>query len=259
MNLLERVKNLCLEKGISQRKLESDLELSNGASSKWNKSSPSGDVLQKVADYFHVSVDYLLGKIPFKNESEAHYSINIAAVKYLLTHKEEIPSHFDICSGLSVLIDETSDSDIMTYSKSLLNKFDKNLNLTDSELYELSHILFKEIKGKDYTGVIALKNFYDDSFTIYLNLDEIDKVDPNKLDLDNSLLFKFNDIPEDPTFRYNSVLSVTINTKENSNANKQLAKPTTMAAHLPEGVELTKEEQQQLNDYIQFILSRRSK
>jgi len=36
-------------------------------------------------------------------------------------------------------------------------------------------------------------------------------------------------------------------------------KPTTIAAHLPEGVELTEEEQDQLNDYIQFLLSRRKK
>ena len=47
MDLLKRVKHLCSEKGISQRKLESNLGLSNGASSKWNVSSPSGDVLQK--------------------------------------------------------------------------------------------------------------------------------------------------------------------------------------------------------------------
>lgn len=33
--------------------------------------------------------------------------------------------------------------------------------------------------------------------------------------------------------------------------------PPTIAAHLPEGVELTEEEQAQLNDYIQFLLSRR--
>lgn len=36
-------------------------------------------------------------------------------------------------------------------------------------------------------------------------------------------------------------------------------KPTTIAAHLPEGVELTEEEQKQLDDYIQFLLSRRKK
>src|SRR5690554_4435693 len=36
-------------------------------------------------------------------------------------------------------------------------------------------------------------------------------------------------------------------------------KPDTVAAHLPEGVELTEEEEKQLDDYIQFILSRRKK
>lgn len=41
---------------------------------------------------------------------------------------------------------------------------------------------------------------------------------------------------------------------------KQSSKqPTTIAAHLPDGVELTEEEQQQLDEYIQFILSRREK
>lgn len=35
--------------------------------------------------------------------------------------------------------------------------------------------------------------------------------------------------------------------------------PTTIAAHLPEGVELTEEEQKDLEEYIQFILSKRNK
>ena len=34
-------------------------------------------------------------------------------------------------------------------------------------------------------------------------------------------------------------------------------KPTTVAAHLPDGVELTEEEESDLDNYIQFILSRR--
>lgn len=33
--------------------------------------------------------------------------------------------------------------------------------------------------------------------------------------------------------------------------------PTTIAAHLPEGVELTDEEMKQINDFIQFIISKR--
>lgn len=40
---------------------------------------------------------------------------------------------------------------------------------------------------------------------------------------------------------------------------QEIDKPTTIAAHLPEGVELTEEEEEQLDDYIQFILSRRKK
>lgn len=35
--------------------------------------------------------------------------------------------------------------------------------------------------------------------------------------------------------------------------------PTTIAAHLPEGVELTDEEMKQVNDFIQFIISKRDK
>lgn len=67
MTLLDRVKELCKENGISQRKLEQDLELGNGASSKWAKSSPSSELLQKIAEYFNVSLDWLLGKTEFRN------------------------------------------------------------------------------------------------------------------------------------------------------------------------------------------------
>jgi transcriptional regulator with XRE-family HTH domain len=40
---------------------------------------------------------------------------------------------------------------------------------------------------------------------------------------------------------------------------QQQKKPTTIAAHVPEGVELTEEEQEELNDYIQFLLTKRKK
>lgn len=52
------------------------------------------------------------------------------------------------------------------------------------------------------------------------------------------------------------ILEIDINTIYGVSETK---KPTTIAAHLPEGVELTEEEQKQLDDYIQFILSKRKK
>lgn len=53
-------------------------------------------------------------------------------------------------------------------------------------------------------------------------------------------------------------LGLSFDMDENNNIIYSLIKkPTTIAAHLPDGVELTKEEEKQLDDYIQFILSRR--
>lgn len=70
MDLLDNIKLLCKEKKVSQRRLEQDLGLSNGASSKWSKSSPSTEVLQKIANYFNVSIDYLTGKSKYRNFNE---------------------------------------------------------------------------------------------------------------------------------------------------------------------------------------------
>lgn len=60
MPLLDTVKTLCKKKGIAQRKMEQEIGISNGASSKWEKSSPSIEVLQKLSKYFGVSINYLM-------------------------------------------------------------------------------------------------------------------------------------------------------------------------------------------------------
>ena len=61
--LYERIKLLCEKRGISIAKLENELGFGNASISKWGKvSSPSVDKILKVAAYFNVSVDYLLGR-----------------------------------------------------------------------------------------------------------------------------------------------------------------------------------------------------
>lgn len=61
--LYHRIKELCSQKGITISKLESDLEFSNGSIKKWeNASSPSVEKILKIAIYFDVTVDYLLGR-----------------------------------------------------------------------------------------------------------------------------------------------------------------------------------------------------
>ncbi len=49
MSLLDRVKLLCKEKGVSQTKMEKEIGISNGASSKWKNSSPSIEIIQKLS------------------------------------------------------------------------------------------------------------------------------------------------------------------------------------------------------------------
>lgn len=62
MNPYEKIKELTKEKGISVRELEKRLGYSNGYFSKWRSVSPNSEGLSKVADYFGISVDYLLGR-----------------------------------------------------------------------------------------------------------------------------------------------------------------------------------------------------
>lgn len=61
---IEILKKLMHDKGISNNKLLTDLGLNKSSILNWEKRGtiPSGETLNKLADYFGVSVDYLLGK-----------------------------------------------------------------------------------------------------------------------------------------------------------------------------------------------------
>lgn len=62
MGIVERIRALANEQGLSLPNLEVKLGLGNGTISRWSKSAPNTDKLQKVADFFNVSMDYLLGR-----------------------------------------------------------------------------------------------------------------------------------------------------------------------------------------------------
>lgn len=62
MNTFQRIQNLANKNGLSIAELERILNLSNGSIARWKKSAPSSKGLTLIADYFDVSVDYLLGR-----------------------------------------------------------------------------------------------------------------------------------------------------------------------------------------------------
>lgn len=62
MDLVERIKSLATKKKVTFAEIERKTGISNGQIRRWNTSSPKIENIQKVADYFNVSVDYLLGR-----------------------------------------------------------------------------------------------------------------------------------------------------------------------------------------------------
>ncbi|MDP7979105.1 helix-turn-helix domain-containing protein [Bacillus sp. WLY-B-L8] len=67
MGITEIIKELCQNKGISVSKLEEELEFGQNTIYQWKKRTPSVERVQKVADYFDVSIDYLLGRTSNKD------------------------------------------------------------------------------------------------------------------------------------------------------------------------------------------------
>ncbi|MEW4223165.1 helix-turn-helix transcriptional regulator [Rossellomorea marisflavi] len=76
MTAFDRVKSLCDEQKISVVELEEKLGFGRNSLYGWKKKTPNGANLVKVAEFFNVSVDYLLGRTDSK-----HY--------YELTDKDE--------------------------------------------------------------------------------------------------------------------------------------------------------------------------
>lgn len=85
MVVYERIKELCKNKKITIAELERALKISNGTIGKWRKAQPRKNNLQSVADYFNVSVDYLLGreKSPTDTESMSDDEIKALAKTYI--------------------------------------------------------------------------------------------------------------------------------------------------------------------------------
>ena len=81
MTVLERIKGLCKNKGISITTLEAELEYSNGSLSK-AKDIPSSRIME-ISKFFEVSMDYLMtGK-------ESPVLLEIAETDVALTNMEK--------------------------------------------------------------------------------------------------------------------------------------------------------------------------
>ncbi|ETC92088.1 TPA: helix-turn-helix transcriptional regulator [Enterococcus faecalis] len=100
MSLVEKIKMLCNEKRITISELERKTDLGNGTISRWDTRTPGVDKLKKVADYFDVSTDFLLGR----TEKRRYYD---------LTDKDEK----DIAKELEEMIEDLKNARALAFSK----------------------------------------------------------------------------------------------------------------------------------------------
>lgn len=72
MSFISQIETLLKENGISKKKMLADLGLSINSFTNWSKRGtiPSAKVLDEIANYFGVSVDYLLEKSSDTNSPE---------------------------------------------------------------------------------------------------------------------------------------------------------------------------------------------
>lgn len=81
---------LCKKKGVSPTKATVEIGLSRTIGTKWKTTgaTPQGETLSKIADYFGVSVDYLLGNEP-KAKTPAEADVTFDDFTYAMHHESK--------------------------------------------------------------------------------------------------------------------------------------------------------------------------
>lgn len=103
MNVKERIQFLCKKNGITSKSLEEHLGFGKGYISKIDKAAPNLSKIKPIADYFGVTVDYLLsGKDEPKEKSpeltardERDIAKDLNNIMQKLTSGEAGPASYD--------------------------------------------------------------------------------------------------------------------------------------------------------------------
>lgn len=96
LTLVEKIRALARQRDLSLPQLEQELGLGNGTISRWRSSSPNTEKLQKIADYFQVSMDYLLGREQYLTQKdEKDIAKDLDNIMEKLTSGEDGPASYN--------------------------------------------------------------------------------------------------------------------------------------------------------------------
>lgn len=96
--MLERIDTLLMENGFNDKNLAEIADVGKSTVSGWrnDKYSPKKDKLQKIADYFGVSVEWLVGIDDYRTKSEQYTMDILFESKAQRSHSKEI---FEVAAG----------------------------------------------------------------------------------------------------------------------------------------------------------------
>lgn len=117
LSLLSKIKELCTNRDTTLAGLERTLGFSNGSMVKWDKNSPSIDKVKSVADYFNVSIDYLLDRSEKTSVKQKEFTNAKEAMQFIL--KQPALMAF---GGYD--LNKMSDSEIIDFANELLRQFE---------------------------------------------------------------------------------------------------------------------------------------
>jgi transcriptional regulator with XRE-family HTH domain len=126
MTAFDRLKKLCDEQGISVNKLEERIGLGKNTLYSWKKKIPTGSNLTKVADYFDVSVDYLLGR----TDKKRYYDLTEKDEREIQKELKKVINGEDVDNAFAAfdgkVLDELSEED----RELLIASWENTLRLT---------------------------------------------------------------------------------------------------------------------------------
>lgn len=93
---------LCKEKGISAYKVSKATGISTATLSDWKtgKSHPKADKIQKIADYFGVSTQYLTSGVENTQHQDYYTDPETAKAAYEMATNPELRALFDVQRGM---------------------------------------------------------------------------------------------------------------------------------------------------------------
>lgn len=124
-------KKLCDDKGVTPTKASNEIGFSKGSVSYWKKkwqqgidSKPDSYTAAKIADYFGVSVDYLLGR----TDDPIDYSDN----DLIASQSPAVLSHFDGDVKKAVAFQNAVDADVANECKENTSELFNKYGMLDS-------------------------------------------------------------------------------------------------------------------------------